>query len=224
MAFDFDSEFSSIRHFNAFKAEAHISFILDSKGRMSHISYEDALSLSDKMLAKFVKKELEKYAQSLPAFKPAVSHDGRNLNIAFKLPVRFEFSSEFDSVLEYEWMLLYTLPGEKERYEIWFHGESAKFLVLETSKEDYEYLGSFNSLNEILKLQPYKDIVQKMDNRMLITESGEGKDAIRIYSFLDHPEDIHLYKLNKKGQEKLYKKTTRTEMLGRDFFLALILR
>lgn len=208
-------------------AALKIQFVIDKEGKITQI---EAKGEQSKELNYLAELSMQRIASSIPACRPGELEDGSKVNMVFQLPVRYqiELSKSSDvkpdplAGLEFSEIVVSTLVGEKEIYEVRMLKDSNKFKVYEVSSDSAIFLGTFKSPVELKEIEPYKSLIPAWGTRQLLAQAKLADELLRFYTIGDQ-DVVEIYKVE-NGKETLKEKITPAEFESNREYMQLLLR
>lgn len=184
------------------EAVAKLQFVIDKNGKIIQVKPMDGGS-ADLQIAS--QNALIEISNEIGKISPASLEDGRPVNLVFQLPVKYVVTQDKEEP-QYEWneLVLLTLKEQDKTYEVRMSKQEA-FNVYEITKDNQIFLGKYNLINEIYRVEPYKTITENAKGKNLITEGMFEKSFYRFYGMSDDPSNVHIYKVL-EGQENMLEK------------------
>lgn len=192
---------------NLGEASAVIQFVISKEGVIQHIQ---ELNGSDPLLAERAIQSLDQISQELPPIRPAKMRSGESVNLLLQFPIRFQVdlnSSNFDKI-EYpvDEIVLFSLFEGNYRYEVrLFENKNIKVYELRDDRETY--LGRFMSMNELLRSEPYRSLVEeiKSTDRFFVTDGKLENETYEIYilNLLNQTKPVYVEVLKNENGEKI---------------------
>lgn len=168
---------------NLSEAYAMIQFVISKEGIIHGIQEMEG---SNPLLAEAAVVSLDQISQELPPIRPAKLRSGESVNLRLQFPLRFKVdlnSANFDKI-EYpvDEIVLFSLFEKDYRYEIrLFNNKNIKVYELKDDRETY--LGRFMSMNELLRSEPYRSLVEevKSSDRFFVTDGELDNENYEVY-------------------------------------------
>ncbi len=190
-------------------AHTKLQFVVDKKGKLTQIK---AMEGGTPILGEASLKAMNEIATEIKPIRPALLEDGSPVNLVFQLPVRYQIElSETAREPEYEWdeLVMATLKDESVRYEIRI-AKTQTFKVYEVVQSGEIFLGNYSSIAEIVRTEPYRSILEKSDEKFLVTEGFKDEVEYKFYNLKSDPTYIYVYQI-KNGEENLLEKLEQKE-------------
>lgn len=125
---------------------------------------------------------------------------------------------------DFKELVISTLIGEKEIYEVRINKEEDRLKVYETSTDQDIFLGNFISASEILDIEPYKSVILAQGDFNLLTQGKIKGETYRIYTHSRNADGlVYIYKMN-QGEEKLVKTLSDSEFMNEKSYLNLLIK
>lgn len=184
------------------EAVAKLQFVIDKNGKIVQVK---AMEGGSAELGIVSEKALKEISDEIGKISPATLEDGAPVNLVFQLPVKYVVTEDEDEP-QYEWneLVISTLKDDTKTYEIRMSKKEV-FNVYEITKDNQIFLGKYNFVHEIYKVEPYKSIREKTIVKNLITEGNFENSFYRFYGMNDDPSNVHIYKVV-EGKENLIEK------------------
>lgn len=192
---------------NLAEASAIVRFVISKEGIIHGIQEIDG---SNPLLGEAVVHSLDQISQELPPIHPAKLRSGESVDIVFQFPIKYKIdlnSSNFDKI-EYpvDEIVLFSLFESNFRYEVrYFNNKNIKVYELRDGRETY--LGRFMSMNELLRSEPYRSLIEeiKASDRIFVT-NGELEDEnyeVYIINLFDNSKPVYVEVLKEIDGEKV---------------------
>lgn len=219
------------------QAIAKVQFVISKEGKITEI---EALKGGTAELGIAAVNALKRIASTLPNFQPAELEGGDKAKMVFQLPIRYSVipdtpespenpdtahSSKAEKMPDFDFneLIISTLIGEKEVYEVRINKDEDRLKVYETSTGQDIFLGNFISASELLEIEPYKSLILAQGDFNLLTESKIEGEMYRFYINKNPDGLVYIYKLN-KGVEKLEKTLSEMEFMNDKSYLNLLIK
>lgn len=201
-------------------SQTKLQFIIANTGKITSIKTPENPA-NDPELSREAVKALEEIANELAPIKPAELDDGTKVNIAFQLPLRYKLEDDTPNYIEKG--VIVTMQGENENYEVVFDAPNKTYTVYAVTDDHRSFLGNFNSVNEILLLQPYTSLNPYLGDKILITEGKLENKKYRMWLNKSYGDIVEIYDIT-DGSESLITTLPMGELYQDDFYSQLIRR
>lgn len=204
-------------------AVAKVQFVIDKNGKMIQIK---SMEGGTPELGEAAEIAMLKIATSIPRIEPATLTGGEKVNMIFQMPIRFNLESSTPKKavnLEYSEVVVSTLKGKDETYEVRMNKDLNRVRVYEISTGKDIFLGNFQSPAELLHIEPYKSLILAFGDRIMLTEATFDGVLYRFYTQADHDGMIYIYKFE-NGKEVLETTMNESEFMNVDAFVELIFK
>ncbi|MBA5628699.1 energy transducer TonB [Moheibacter lacus] len=201
------------------RAVAKVQFVIDKNGKIVQI---EALKGANEDLGIASEMAFERISSKLKKIKPAALKDGTPVNLVFQLPIRLQLEVSFLHEFQWKEMTIATLKEENKIYEI-RQDKSKNIKVYEILNGKETFLGKFLSTQEIFNSEPYKSILIRDNQHILLAEKTVKKILYRLYYSTEKPNSIDIFKVV-DGEEVWIESILQSEIEGYRNYLAVVLR
>lgn len=204
-------------------AVAKVQFVIDKNGKIIQIK---SMGGGTPELGEAAEIAMLKIANAIPRIEPATLTGGEKVNLIFQMPIRYslESSAPKNTVnIDYSEVVVSTLKGEDETYEVRMNKDLNRVRVYEISTGKDIFLGNFQSPAELLDIEPYKSLILALGDRIMLTEATFDGVLYRFYTQANHDGMIYIYKFE-NGKEVLETTMNESEFMNVDAFVELIFK
>ena len=204
-------------------AMAKVQFVISKTGKIVQVK---AMEGGTPELGHAAEVAMNKIADSIPYIEPAQLEGGEKVNMIFQMPIRFNIENtkpEKTRDEDYSEIVVSTLKGEKETYEVRMNKNLNRVRVYEISTGKDIFLGNFQSPAELLQIEPYRSLILALGDRILLTEGNFDGIMYRFYTQAKHDGMIYIYKVE-NGKEALVTTMNESEFMNVDAFVELIFK
>lgn len=194
-----------LEDFNTEKAVCRIQFVIDKDGKMVDIRPMETNNYLNQLLGLVSASSMRKIAEQIPPIQPATLDDGSPVSMIFVLPVNYQIEEikNPNPLSDYDFteMVNYTLKSDLETFEIRIDGKTGKFKAYEISGDKAVFLGQFNSIGDVILLEPYRSLYFSSGDKHLVTEKNTDGTVYRIYMKDSEPDRVFVYRLENNTEE-----------------------
>lgn len=202
-------------------AVAKLQFVIDKNGKIIQVKPMEEGNVE---LKEASKNALIEISNEIGKISPATLDDGMPVNLVFQLPVKYVIREETKlKDFDFTEIVIVTLKDGNHKYEIRENKRESNFKVYDLQNNNEEFLGKFNSFDEIMTLDPYKTLFASNLEKVLLAERKVDDQFYKIYYSPGQFQNVEVYKVL-KDKEELMESLSQLDLQYSTLYLKIVLR